>query len=284
MSSIENLSQKYHDTMGNLAIRRMEQAGSVLQEMDRKDAFYQQLGREALAELPDRSPKPMLDVDLEVLAKSPPPVATPPRPKTLLERRADRRLAKRSERAEWDNIHLWRQNSTFGPNPRESVYSLGEIVMGHSKGGVADRKSALAERVDELRHGPAVPGVGRHEKKERLREVKRDVRAGKINASEGKIKRAEIKALPLRLGESGYRLDIKGVRRSGSSVRTTARHLYAPHNRGEKWTISQATGSPATYFRDRRRSRAISRVIKNHERMKRHGGPNADTEYAKRLR
>jgi hypothetical protein len=279
----QQVTSQYHKAMANLAIRRMESAGHILEKMDHKDALYHDLGQVALGQ--NLVPTPTSHRG-DYNSQSGQFDFVPAKPRTRLERMVDRHLDKRAQKVEWANTRKYRFDKVFGPYEQESVLSVGEIILGHDPMVESlGRRSVLSSRLDEKIHGPKLEGFNKRDKKEFKRIVKEQTKDGEYTVREARRARIEIDALPYQKGRSTYVPVINEVRSKGSALRSSIRHIYTNDPEpGQKWMLHQTVSSPAAFWRDKRRNRAVYRIIKNHDRMQRHGGLMSEVAYARRLR
>jgi hypothetical protein len=170
-------------------------------------------------------------------------------PKTWVERRKAKRLYKRGEQKAWVHTFADRDGDIFGATQtlpdsylREKV---ARAIFGNSAAGQIPTVSRQ-ERHDHEKYGPAdLPGVNRRARSDMKKQVKRDVRAGRLTHQEGKLRKAQIggqdpvTGFSPKYGELASKQKSPAIRKADQRFRHTANEEYVYRWRDAKRTRTQ---------------------------------------------
>jgi len=237
----------YHGLAAAIHRFRLESAGSVMERMDHKNALYIDLGNQALTGKRTETP---------VAGSKGPGYANP---RTLAEMYVDRRMDKKAVKRQRRQNYAVRAKRDFGPDtskelmsPRHAVIMKANSFLPGYEGSRFSLAKVIGQNVVRAAKGPDIKG-----KTKFTRKIDRTVNnyqyiTGKKTAKERRAESIKIGATPNKLGDKAHRYTRKRLRRREEAL--------------ERAVDQQKT----TWWRNKRRERAIGRIITQKELIDKH--------------
>lgn len=242
------LNIAYHGLAARIAEGRAAHASNVEARMEHKQVFYSEVGRTAVTGAVRLSP---VEVSARGGAIAPNEFSGQPdddgnlhMSRSWVERRKERRLHKRSDKAFVEAIYADRDAEIFGGGTtlpdRQVRERIAETVFGDSRSGplsVPTRK----ERQDYKRFGaPDLPGINGHERTARKASIKERYKAGDITYSEMQYEISQVGSWDPAAGGDKPKYGEKAIAQKGRTRRKAERRLRHTEREEYIWRHREA--------------------------------------------